>query len=70
MALTAPPPISFNPFARLTRDLVAERHVEVPFPPGETSFSLRRTRRMAQDPLDLLLEARDSGRLGDLSPAL
>jgi cytochrome P450 len=56
VALTAPPPISFNPFARLTRDLVDERRVEVPFPPGETSFSLSRTRRMAQDPLDLLLE--------------
>jgi cytochrome P450 len=36
---------------------VAERHTEVPFPPGETSFSLRRTKRMAQDPLGLLLEA-------------
>ena len=57
MALTAPPPISFNPLTRLTRDLVAERRTEVPFPPGETSFSLRRTRRMAQDPLSLLLEA-------------
>jgi cytochrome P450 len=57
VALSAPPPISFNPLARLTRDLVAERHTEVPFPPGETSFSLRRTKRMAQDPLSLLLEA-------------
>ena len=28
----------------------------MPFPPGETSFSLTRTRRMAQDPLGLLLE--------------
>lgn len=56
MALTAPPPISFNPFARLTRDLLDERRTEVPFPPGETSFSLTRTRRMAQDPLSLLLE--------------
>ena len=55
MALTAPPPISFNPLARLTRDLVAEGRTDVPFPPGETSFSLRRTRRMAQDPLSLLL---------------
>ena len=56
MALTAPPPISFNPFARLTRDLLDERRTEVPFPRGETSFSLTRTRRMAQDPLNLLLE--------------
>jgi cytochrome P450 len=29
----------------------------VPFPPGETSFSISRTRRFAADPLDLLLEA-------------
>jgi cytochrome P450 len=56
VALTAPPPISFNPFARLTRDLLDERHTEVPFPRGETSFSLTRTRRMAHDPLHLLLE--------------
>ncbi len=57
MALTAPEPISFNPLRRLTSDLLAERRTEVPFPAGETSFSLRRTRRMALDPLDLLLEA-------------
>src|SRR5437764_10093190 len=56
MALVGPEPISFSPWRRLTSDLVAERRTEVPFPPGETSFSVRRTRRMAQDPLDLLLE--------------
>ncbi len=57
MALTAPKQISFNPLTRLTGDLLAERRTEVPFPPGETSFSIRRTRRMASDPLSLLLEA-------------
>jgi cytochrome P450 len=57
VALAAPKPISFNPLTRLTSDLLAERRTEVPFPPGETSFSIRRTRRMAMDPLDLLLEA-------------
>jgi cytochrome P450 len=57
VALTAPEPISFNPLRRLTGDLLAERRTEVPFPPGETSFSLRRTRRMALDPLELLLES-------------
>ena len=57
MALTAPQPISFNPLRRLTSDLLAERRTEVPFPPGETSFSVRRTRRMMLDPLELLLEA-------------
>jgi cytochrome P450 len=57
VALTAPKQISFNPLTRLTGDLLAERRTEVPFPPGETSFSIRRTQRMASDPLSLLLEA-------------
>ena len=47
MPLTGPPPISFNPLRRLTGDLLAERRAEVPFPPGETSFSIRRTRGFA-----------------------
>jgi cytochrome P450 len=57
MALVGPKPISFNPLARLTADLRAERHTEVPFPPGDTSFSLRRTRRFAECPLPVLLDA-------------
>src|SRR5437016_4934728 len=46
MALVGPEPISFNPVQRLTSDLRAERRTEVPFPPGDTSFSLRRTRAL------------------------
>src|SRR5437588_10074618 len=57
MGLTGPPPISFNPVRRLANDLVAERRAEVPFPPGETRFSVRRTRGFARDPLALLLAA-------------
>jgi cytochrome P450 len=57
VALTAPPPISFNPLNRLSSDLLAERRMEVPFPPGDTSFSIRRTRRFAANPLEVLLEA-------------
>ena len=57
MALAGPTPISFNPVARLAGDLIAERRTEVPFPPGETSFSMRRTRRFAMYPLPVLLEA-------------
>src|SRR2546421_7708638 len=57
MGLTGPPPISFNPVRRLANDLVAERRAEVPFPPGETRFSIRRTRGFALDPLPLLLNA-------------
>jgi cytochrome P450 len=37
-------------------DLRDERSATVPFPPGETRFSLARTRRFANDPLALLLE--------------
>src|SRR5579862_305320 len=57
MALAGPPPMSFNPVRRLTADIVAERRAEVPFPPGETWFSVRRTHGFASRPLDLLLEA-------------
>jgi cytochrome P450 len=57
MALVGPAPLSFNPVRRLASDLRAERRVEVPFPPGETSFSIRRTRGFALDPLSLLLDA-------------
>ncbi|HUZ29464.1 MAG TPA: cytochrome P450, partial [Solirubrobacteraceae bacterium] len=57
MALVGPEPISFNPCRRLTSDLLAERRTEVPFPPGETSFSLSRTRQFADYPLPVLLEA-------------
>jgi cytochrome P450 len=57
MSLTGPKPISFNPLRRLTGDLLAERRAEIPFPPGETSFSVRRTRGFALNPLELLLDA-------------
>ncbi len=49
--------MSFNPVRRLTDDLVAERRAEAPFPPGETWFSIRRTRGFVTRPLDLLLDA-------------
>ena len=57
MALVAPEPISFNPVRRLTGDLLAERRTAVPFPPGDTSFSMRRTRQFAAYPLAPLLDA-------------
>ena len=57
MALVGPAPMSFNPMRRLSSDLLAERRVEVPFPPGETWFSIRRTRGFALYPLPLLLDA-------------
>jgi cytochrome P450 len=51
-----PPPKPFNPFAVMVDDLRKERASRVPYPPGETSFSMARTRRFAHDPLPLLLE--------------
>lgn len=57
MGLDGPRPLSFNPVVRLSADLLAERRTEVPFPPGETWFSLRRTQGFARDPLTLLLDA-------------
>jgi cytochrome P450 len=41
----------------LLEDLRSERRATVPFPPGETRFSLSRTRRFAEEPLPLLLDA-------------
>ncbi|HEV3000296.1 MAG TPA: cytochrome P450 [Solirubrobacteraceae bacterium] len=57
MSLAPPPPISTNPVLRLADDLRRERRAGVPFPLGETTFSPVRTRRFAQYPLPLLLEA-------------
>jgi cytochrome P450 len=41
----------------MLEDLRDERRAGVPFPPGETSFSLLRTRHFAEEPLPLLLDA-------------
>jgi cytochrome P450 len=57
MALTGPPPISFNPVLRVINDLRTERATKLPYPPGDTAFSVRRTRRMLRNPLDVLLPA-------------
>jgi cytochrome P450 len=46
-----------NPAVVMLEDLRAERQAGTPYPPGEKSFSLMRTRRFASDPLPLLLEA-------------
>jgi len=46
-----------NPFAVMLQDLRDERSAGVPFPPGETRFSMARTRRFAGEPLEMLLES-------------
>jgi cytochrome P450 len=51
-----PPPRPFNPFAVMVDDVRKDRANRVPYPPGETDFSMARTRRFARDPLGLLLE--------------
>jgi retinoid hydroxylase len=55
--LGPPPPRPYNPFAVMAHDVRAERANRVPYPPGEHRFSMARTRRFANEPLELLLEA-------------
>jgi cytochrome P450 len=58
VALVGPPPLlKSSPLSVLLSDLRDERSAAVAFPPGETNFSLSRTRRFADDPLPMLLEA-------------
>jgi cytochrome P450 len=57
MALAGPPPVSTNPFLRLADDLRRERAAPIPFPPGDTRPSVRRTERFARSPLPVLLDA-------------
>ncbi len=57
MPLTGPRPLRpYNPFAVMVSEIAAERRNTVPYPSGERSFSMGRTRRFANDPLPLLLE--------------
>jgi cytochrome P450 len=51
-----PPPRPFNPFAVMVDDVRKDRANRVPYPPGDKSFSMARTRRFAREPLGLLLE--------------
>ncbi len=57
MPALEPPPLRHeNPFRILVRDLADERAATVPYPPGDKSFSLARTKRFIEEPLPLLLE--------------
>lgn len=44
------------PLARIAYDLQRERAATIPFPPGETGFSMARTLRFARQPLPILLD--------------
>jgi cytochrome P450 len=56
MTATLPSGESSNPIVVLWQDLRADRSAEGPWPPGETSFSMARTRRFEHDPKGLLVE--------------
>jgi len=57
MSVAAPQPVSFNPWKRLAHDLRTERSWDGDLPPGPSNFSVKRTYRVARDPLPLLLDA-------------
>jgi cytochrome P450 len=46
-----------SPLSVVLDDIRDERRAGVPYPPGETRFSLPRTRRFAEEPLEMLLES-------------
>jgi cytochrome P450 len=55
--VSKPPQMSANPARRLLDDVVAEWRGRGKFPPGPDDFSAGRTRRIARDPLPILLSA-------------
>ena len=57
MGLQGPPPLSFDPARRLAADLLDELRTDVPFPPGDKGFSMRRTKAFAANPLPALVDA-------------
>jgi cytochrome P450 len=58
VTLVGPPPlINSKPLSVMFEDLRDERAATVPYPPGDTRVSMARTRRFANDPLPLLLDA-------------
>ncbi len=57
MGVAPPPPTSDGVLARVRFDLRAQRAARGQFPPGELSYSARRTRQFELDPLTVLLRA-------------
>src|SRR6476620_57721 len=57
MTATPAPTATANPFVLLWQDVKADRAVDGPWPPGETGFSMARTRQFERDPLSLLVPA-------------
>ncbi len=60
MAIPPPPPLEHeNPLLMVVSDLRRQRSPEVPYPPGDTDFSVSRTLRFGEDPLPILLDAHE-----------
>jgi cytochrome P450 len=58
MSLGAPAPVRYtHPFAVMADDLRQEWTNRSPYPPGETNFSIARTKRFIQDPRGLLYDS-------------
>lgn len=60
MSLSGPPPIpplARSPLGRVAMDLRDQRRTAIPYPSGNTRFSIARTQRFAHDPLPVLLDA-------------
>ena len=56
-SVSAPPPVSHNPWTRFREDREGARRLAGRLPPGDTGFSARRTRRSLTDPMGMLLDA-------------
>jgi cytochrome P450 len=55
MAVAPPPPVPAGVLERLRSDMRWQKAARGQFPPGELSFSMRRTREFEREPLPLLL---------------
>jgi cytochrome P450 len=55
--MAAPPAPLNHPLLLLWQDMRADRNAHGPWPPGETGFSMARTRRFEHDPLGLLVSS-------------
>jgi len=59
MGVAPPPPVPSGVIARVRSDMRAQRGARGGWPPGELSFSPRRTREFEREPLPLLLRSRE-----------
>jgi cytochrome P450 len=60
MGVASPPAVPNGVISRLRSDLRWQRAARGRFPPGELSFSMRRTREFEREPLPLLLRLHDT----------